>query len=81
MAAWLDGTVISWDSARYVANFLAVCRVWSRDDVEDASSDEDVEDEGLVLATAALKVAFQKRIGGRESEMSATKIPNEKGQV
>ena len=55
LTAWLDGNVISRDSARYVAHFLSVLRVRPRDDVEDVRSDEDADDEQFILATAALK--------------------------
>ena len=42
---WLDGTVVSQSSARYVSHFLCVFRVRPRDQDEDVRSDEDVDDE------------------------------------
>ena len=45
ISMWLDGNVVSQESARYVSNFLSVFRVRPRDQDEDARSDEDVDDE------------------------------------
>ena len=58
MTVWVDGNVISRDSARYAAHFLSVHRVRPRDDVEDARSDEDVDDEALILAAADLNTTI-----------------------
>ena len=45
LSMWLDGNVVSQESARYVSNFLCVFRVRPRDQDEDIRSDEDVDDE------------------------------------
>ena len=45
LSMWLDGNVVSQESARYVNHFLCVFRVRPRDQVEDLLSDEDVDDE------------------------------------
>ena len=52
--AWLDCNVMSRDFARYVADFHSVFRVWPRDDVEDVRSDEEVEDEEIILQPTEL---------------------------
>ena len=70
---WLEGNVISQESARYISNFLSVYRVRSRDLNDDARSDEDFSDEELVLTEADLEQASKTRVGGR-----VTDKPNEK---
>ena len=58
LSMWLDGNVVSQESARYVSNFLCVYRVRPRDQDEDVRSDEDVDDEELILTTSDLKQAL-----------------------
>ena len=52
LSMWLDGNVVSQESARYVHNFLSVFRVRPRDQDEDVRSDEDVDGEELILTTS-----------------------------
>ena len=48
--------------------FLSVYRVRPRDPNEDARSDEDFEDEKLVLDEHMLERAMQSRVGGKERD-------------
>ena len=68
LSMWLDGNVVSQESARYVHNFLSVFRVRPRDQDEDVRSDEDVDDEELILTTSDLNQALKTRIGGQHTE-------------
>ena len=70
MAMWLDGSVVSQESARYVSNFLCVFRVRPRDLDEDARSDEDIDDEELILTKHDLKEALKTRVGGHHTQGS-----------
>ena len=49
MTAWLDGNVISRDSARYAADFFSVYEFRPRDDEEDVRSDETSTTNSFVL--------------------------------
>ena len=53
---------------KYVGNFLSVYRVRPRDLDEDARSDEDFDDEKLVLDENLLERAMKSRVGGKERE-------------
>ena len=68
LSMWLDGNVVSRESARYVSNFLCVFRVRPRDQDEDMRSDEDVDDESLILTAKDLQQALKTRIGGHRTE-------------
>ena len=70
---WLDGNVISHESARYVSNFLSVYRARPRDPNEDAQSDENFSDEELIVDEEKLEHAMKTRVGGREVDNSKTK--------
>ena len=59
LSMWLDGNVVSQDSARYVSNCLCVFRVRPRDQDEDVRSDEDVDDEELIITRHDLKQALK----------------------
>ena len=50
---------------KYVGNFLSVYRVRPRDPDEDARSDEDFDDEKLVLDENMLERAMESRVGGK----------------
>ena len=65
---WLDGNIISQESLRYVGNFLSVYRVRPRDPDDDARSDEDFDDEKLVVDETLLERAMRSRVGGRGGE-------------
>lgn len=49
MCEWLNGNIICDGAARYVGNFLSVYRMRPRDLADKARSDEDVDDEELIL--------------------------------
>ena len=53
---------------KYVGNFLSVYRVRPRDPDEDARSDEDFDDEKLVLDENMLERAMKSRVGGKERD-------------
>ena len=64
----LDGNVVSQDSARYVSNCLCVFRVRPRHLDEDERSDEDIDDEELILTKHDLKEALKTRVGGHHKQ-------------
>ena len=70
LRTWLDGRVLTKESARHVGNFMSVYRVRPRDSTEEMqASDEDVSDEELVLDVEDLEEVLQTRIGGREQDL------------
>ena len=68
LSMWLDGNVVSQESARYVSNCLCVFRVRPRGQDEDIPSDEDVDDEEMILTTNDLQQELKTRIGGHHTE-------------
>ena len=50
LSMWLDGNVVSQESARYANHILCVFRAHPRAQDEDIGSDEDVADESFILA-------------------------------
>ena len=69
LAGWLDGGIISFESKRYVSNFLSVYRVRPcDDDDDDENSDNLASDEELEISHAGLAEALQTRIDGRQNE-------------
>ena len=70
LRTWLDGRVLTKESARHVGNFMSIYRVRPRDSAEEMqASDEDVSDEELVLEVEDLEEVLQTRIGGREKNL------------
>ena len=65
---WLDGNIVSQEALKYVGNFLSVYRVRPRDPNDDARSDEDFDDEQLVLDASLLERAMRSRVGGKSSD-------------
>ena len=63
----MDGNIISQESYRYEGIFLSVYRVRPTDPNDDARSDEDFDDEELILDEDTLEAAMKSRVGGRES--------------
>ena len=57
LVIWLDGNIISKESATYISNFLSVYRARPCDPNDDARSDEDFSDEEFVLTEAHLEQA------------------------
>ena len=72
LTTWLDGEVVSQESARYINNFLSVYRVRPRDPSDDLRSDEDVSDEELILDDADPEKVMETRVGGREGHQGAS---------
>ncbi len=68
MSTWLNGNVISQESARCVNHFLCVFRVRPRNPDEDERSDEDIDDEELILTKENMKEALKTRIGGHHTQ-------------
>ena len=65
---WLNGNIVSQEALKYVGNLLSVYRVRPRDPNDDARSDEDFDDEKLVLDASLLERAMRSRVGGKSSD-------------
>ena len=68
MNEWLEGNIMTEESARYIRNFLCVNRMRSRDKDDDADcrSDDLISDEELELSMEELAEALETRIGGKQ---------------
>ena len=72
LSMWLDGNVVSQESAHYVSNSICVFRVRPRDQDEDVRSDEDVDDDEFILTGKDLKQALKTRIGEQHTNKETT---------
>ena len=81
LSMWLDGNVVSQESAFYAGTFLCVFCVRPRDQDEDVRSDEDVDDEELSLTRNDLKQALKTRIGGQHTNKEAKTTPPAGGKT
>ena len=81
LAEWLDGNVVSKESATYISNFLSVYRVRPCDPYDDARSDEDFSDEEFVLTEAQLAEALKTRVGGRSIDKTKAKDKTATGKA
>ena len=62
----VNGNIVSQEALKYVGNFFSVYRVRPRDPNDDARSDEDFDDEKLVLDASLLERAMRSRVGGKD---------------
>lgn len=86
MNEWLEGKIMTQESARYIRNFLSVNRMRPRDRDQEAEcrSDDLISDEELELSREELAEALETRIGGKqlnaEDVDNAEVDPSEVGQ-
>ena len=74
MRTWLNGNVLTRESARYINNFFSVTRTRQKstnpEDL-DCNSDDMLSDEELVVSTGDLRNALTTAVGGRRKEEDA----------
>ena len=73
LKGWLEGNMLTLESARLLNNFLSVHRVRPQDDEESSggNSDDIAADEDLTVSNEGLATALKTRVGGREDDDKA----------
>lgn len=66
LSAWINGSVPSESTARYVHNFLCMTRARPRDNDDVGNSDDMVSDEELFVSSDRLAEALHTAVGGKQ---------------